>query len=69
MKTKDQLVKTALYSKRGFRLAVIDLLADIRNSIITAILSRDPIGVTAKKQYETVYRKMRRLLREESKEK
>lgn len=69
MKTKDQLVKTALSSERGFKLAVIDLLADIRNSIIIAILSKDPNSTYLSELYDSVYREMRRLLNEESKEK
>lgn len=68
MKTKDDLIKTALSSEEGFKLAVVDLLADIRNSIITAILSKDPNSTYLREVYESVYREMRRLLSEESKE-
>jgi len=65
MKTKDELIKTALKSEAGFRLAVIDLLSDIRNLFIAAFLSDDPNS----KAYKSVYNEMKRLLTEESKKK
>ena len=65
MKTKGQLLKAALRSETDFRLAVVELLADTRNSIITAILldeiEREPFLQKAVKE-------MRRLLSKESKE-
>ena len=69
MKTKDELVKTTLESEVGFKLAVIDLLADIRNLFIAAFLSDDKNSTDLKEMYESVYKEMRRILTEESKKK
>ena len=56
MKTSKELVKIAFNSEAEFRLAVIQLLADIRNSIITAILSKDPNSTYLREVYESAYR-------------
>lgn len=69
MKTKEQLVKTTLSSERGFKLAVIDLLADIRNSIILAILSENVTDVFHPGLYDKAFREMKRLLTEEAENK
>ena len=69
MKTKDELVKTTLKSETGFKLSVIELLADIRNLFIAAFLSDDSNSTHLKKIYEGAYKEMRRLLTEESKDK
>ncbi len=76
MKTKEELVKTTLTSERGFRLAVVDLLADIRNSIIFAILSEEASTsdtldeeLTNQNLYNKALREMKRVITEESKDK
>lgn len=70
MKTKDQLVETALKSEAGFKLAIIDLLADIRNSIIVAILSEEPsTSDTFQDLYDKAVKEMKRVITEEAKDK
>lgn len=65
VKTKEQLVKTALKSEVGFKLAVIDLLADIRNSIITAIVLDE---TETEELIDKAIKEMKRVITEESKE-
>lgn len=65
MKTKDQLAETALKSEAGFKLAVVDLLADIRNSIITAILFNE---TEIEELINKAAKEMKRIISEESKE-
>ena len=65
MKTKEELIKTALSSEEGFKLAVIDLLGDIRNLFIAAFISDDPNSTV----YKGIYKEMKRLLTEENKKK
>jgi len=67
MKTKDQLFKITIkdmgVSDKGFKLAVVELLADIRNLFIAAFLSDDPDSTV----YKDIYKEMKRLLADESK--
>jgi len=68
VKTKNQLLKITLKDmgvSEGFKKAVVELLADIRNLFIAAFLSDDPNS----KAYKSVYNEMKRLLTQESKDK
>jgi len=67
MKTKDDLIKTALGSEEGFKLAVVDLLGDIRNSIITAILSENLGDIFHPDLYDKALNEMKRVITEEAK--
>lgn len=68
MKTKDDLIKTALSSKEGFKLVVVDLLADIRNLIIIKILSQN-LEVFDPDLYDKALSEMKRVITEEDKNK